>query len=609
MRTSRALARISAAVVVVAALAAAVVPQAEVPQGAAVGGPVRLAFVGDLGQNDNTRTVLQHIGQGGYDAAVAVGDLSYGVAGAEQSFCDFVKANVGEKFPFELLAGNHESNGQNGSINDFSACLPNQLPGVVGTYGRQYYVDVPQVDPVVRLIMVSANLPFPDGFYSYAPGTPRHDWTVAAIDGARASGIPFVVLSNHLNCLGVGNYDCPAGRDIVDLAMNKRVDLVVTGHDHLYARTHLLSTGPACETAALGYDADCVVDSGTDGSYDSVDGTVLATVGTGGQGLYPIDPAAVRLPYMASYAGQGPDGAFGVLRISADADTLSGAFVTAAGVQRDSFSVSRVLTQPPAAPDAPTSLTATPTGAPAVDLAWSHTGIGVTDFVVRRDGQVVATVPASDRTWKDSSVSRGSTYGYDVVARGPGGSSTAASVTATVPSSVAMVLKATRSTWSYRFTAASAPPAGWQATSFSPTGWATGTSPLGFGTPSYIATNIDVPTGTTRPISAQFRSDVTITDPGVLPNVRITTHANDGIIVWVNGVEVGRSNIPAGPIQWNTYATAAPSTTTALATPLTFSVPQSLLVAGTNTVAVEVHLNYRSTSNISMELEMRNSAS
>ena len=32
-------------------------------------------------------------------------------------------------------------------INDFSACLPNQVPGVVGTYGRQYYMDFPKVHP------------------------------------------------------------------------------------------------------------------------------------------------------------------------------------------------------------------------------------------------------------------------------------------------------------------------------------------------------------------------------------------------------------------------------------------------------------------------------
>ena len=48
-----------------------------------------------------------------------------------------VTAGIGAGFPFELLSGNHESNGENGNINDFSACLPNQLPGLVGTYGRQ----------------------------------------------------------------------------------------------------------------------------------------------------------------------------------------------------------------------------------------------------------------------------------------------------------------------------------------------------------------------------------------------------------------------------------------------------------------------------------------
>ena len=70
-------------------------------------------------------------------------------------WCDFVTSRVGAGYPFELISGNHESNGQNGNINDFSACLPNQLPGAVGTYGRQYYVDVPADDPIVRFIMIS----------------------------------------------------------------------------------------------------------------------------------------------------------------------------------------------------------------------------------------------------------------------------------------------------------------------------------------------------------------------------------------------------------------------------------------------------------------------
>ena len=102
---------------------------------------------------------------------------------------------VGAGYPFELVAGNHESNGQNGNINDFSACLPNQLPGVVGTYGRQWYVDVPAEDPLVRYVMISPGLTFPDGTWSYAAGSPRYNWTAAAIDGARTRRIPWVVVA------------------------------------------------------------------------------------------------------------------------------------------------------------------------------------------------------------------------------------------------------------------------------------------------------------------------------------------------------------------------------------------------------------------------------
>ena len=104
---------------------------------------------------------------------------------------------MGAGFPFELVSGNHESNGMNGNINDFSACLPNQLPGLVGTYGRQWYVDVPQENPLVRYVMISPNIPFTDGTWSYNAGTARYNWTAAAIDGARSADIPWVVVGMH----------------------------------------------------------------------------------------------------------------------------------------------------------------------------------------------------------------------------------------------------------------------------------------------------------------------------------------------------------------------------------------------------------------------------
>ena len=121
--------------------------------------PARVTFTtaGDHSSSTNARAVFAEIGALGRDAHFALGDLSYGATGGEQSWCNTVLDGVGVGFPFELVAGNHESNGQNGNINDFSACLPNQLPGAVGTYGRQYYVDVPQEQPLVRFVMITVD--------------------------------------------------------------------------------------------------------------------------------------------------------------------------------------------------------------------------------------------------------------------------------------------------------------------------------------------------------------------------------------------------------------------------------------------------------------------
>ncbi len=107
-------------------------------------GVLHVTAAGDYSSSTAAAGVISRVGQIGPDLHLALGDLSYGATGTEQSWCDFVTSRTGAGFPFQLVAGNHESNGQNGNINDFGACLPNQLPGAVGTYGRQYYVDVPQ---------------------------------------------------------------------------------------------------------------------------------------------------------------------------------------------------------------------------------------------------------------------------------------------------------------------------------------------------------------------------------------------------------------------------------------------------------------------------------
>src|SRR3954452_17210306 len=90
---------------------------------------VRFTAAGDYSKFANAQAVLSKVGALAPDFHLALGDLSYDTTGSEQAWCDLVTERVGNGFPFELLSGNHEANGQNGDINNFSACLPNQLPG------------------------------------------------------------------------------------------------------------------------------------------------------------------------------------------------------------------------------------------------------------------------------------------------------------------------------------------------------------------------------------------------------------------------------------------------------------------------------------------------
>ena len=286
---------------------------------------LRFTAAGDFADGAGAVEVLEGIAASDSDLTLALGDLSYGKTGRERAWCSFVTRHVGEGYPFQLLAGNHESNGQNGNINDFASCLPNQLPGLVGTYGRQWYVDVPAADPLVRFVMISPDLAFPKGTDDYDAGTRRYRWTQAAIDGGREAGIPWTVVGIHKPCLSLGRYECDIGTDLVNMLMAKQVDLVLMGHEHNYQRTHQLDLRPGCPTLTIeGYDADCVADD--DAEMTAGEGTVFTVIGTGGaveRDTYPKDPEA---EYFAASAGAASDPEFGFGDVTVTATELSMAF-------------------------------------------------------------------------------------------------------------------------------------------------------------------------------------------------------------------------------------------------------------------------------------------
>lgn len=263
------------------------------------------------------------------------------------------------------------------------------------------------------------------------------------------------------------------------------------------------------------------------------------------------------------------------------------------------------LVSPPAAAPAGVTVTGEATDSTSVQLTWTHpSGSSAVEYRVSRNGTQIGTVPASAPGYTDSGLSASTSYNYSVVgADSTGQTGPAGTVTVTTPAGPPdpqVTLVQDGSAWKWRFHT-DALAAGWQNPGFDDSAWASGPGILGFNTAG-IGTDISVGAPTPRPLSAQFRGTFETPDPGEFETVALSVIANDGVIVYVNGTEVGRANLPAGAITQNSYATAAPRSSTAAANRVTFNVPVALLNAGTNTIAAETHANYRSTPDLTFAL-------
>jgi hypothetical protein len=70
----------------------------------------------------------------------------------------------------------------------------------------------------------------------------------------------------------------------------------------------------------------------------------------------------------------------------------------------------------------------------------------------------------------------------------------------------------------------------------------------------------------------------------------LTFHVGDGMVVYVNGAEVGRHNMPGGVIDSTTPATRTISKASDSADTTPLIIADSLIVNGYNLIAVEVNL-------------------
>lgn len=299
---------------------------------------VTFTAVGDYGATSRTNTTLAGISQSGSQFNLALGDMSYSEITPESAWCDYVKSYLGNEFPFQLVVGNHEDdNLTDGDINNFAACLPDRMNST-GTYAKQYYFDYPQVNPLVRVIMVSPNLPIDGELYSYQAGTPRYTWLSNTIDEARSSNIKWVVVGMHKLCYSIGIKSCEITTDMMDLLIEKKVDLVLQGHEHMYQRSVQLAHSANCPTVENNtYNPSCVVNNGTSGPMTRGDGTVIVNVGIGGRGVTAPNLADPELPYFVTW--NTAEQVNGFMKFVASSTQLDATFVPTLGALTDSFTI------------------------------------------------------------------------------------------------------------------------------------------------------------------------------------------------------------------------------------------------------------------------------
>lgn len=163
------------------------------------------------------------------------------------------------------------------------------------------------------------------------------------------------------------------------------------------------------------------------------------------------------------------------------------------------------------------------------------------------------------------------------------------------------VIVPAKDAWNWRYQTG-APPADWRNSGFDATSWALGDGVLGFGVTG-LGTNIDISgPNSSRPLTAYFLKQFTLESASKVVELTLNTAGDDGVVVYVNGTEVGRSNMPTGVIKDSSYASSSRRMAVANASPLVVAVPLNLLVDGVNTIAAETHLNYRATADISFDL-------
>jgi hypothetical protein len=193
----------------------------------------------------------------------------------------------------------------------------------------------------------------------------------------------------------------------------------------------------------------------------------------------------------------------------------------------------------------------------------------------------------------------------------PGGGISPSAIAFTPGSQVTTPLNVpASSTWRY-FNTNAAPVASWTNIGFDDSTWRTGSTPMGYANDdktNIIATTLSFGSDSANKWTGYyFRKAFVVTNLTGLTSLALALNRDDGAVVYLNGNEVKRDNMPPGTVVFSTFGStnvSGPNETNLLQ----FSIPTNFLVVGTNVVSVEVHQASLTSSDIMFNLSLTGNA-
>lgn len=143
----------------------------------------------------------------------------------------------------------------------------------------------------------------------------------------------------------------------------------------------------------------------------------------------------------------------------------------------------------------------------------------------------------------------------------------------------------------------------WRKLHFNDSSWSSGLAELGYGDGGEATIVSYGPNVWKKYITTYFRKHFTVDDTSIYKSLILRIQRDDGAVVYLNGREVYRSNMPSGIIKYNTLAVKALDGIDEVSFEKAI-INTNFLKNGDNVIAVEIHQVSPSSSDISFDFQL-----